>query len=242
MDGMDKDEGLRVLPRPVRRQVEDGLRAAIMRGRFLPGEHLPDRLLTELFGASRSVVREAVRLLEAEGLVVVVPNRGPFVAFLSPEEAAQVYEVRGVLEALAGAGFAERATPEERGMLRRIYEELAAAGPDTDREALLALKRRFYDVLLAGCRNAYVARMLDQLLNRNAQLRATSLSDPERLPQTVTEIRLVVEAIERRDPDAAWKACRDHVESAAAVALRVLRRRSLGHGAAEAGGEAKASP
>ena len=168
-------------------------------------------------------MREAVRLLEAEGLVVVVPNRGPFVAYLSPEEAAQVYEVRGVLEALAGAGFAERATQEERAALRAIYEDLAAAGPKASRETLLSIKRRFYDVLLAGCRNAYVARMLEQLLNRNAQLRATSLSDPGRLPQTIHEIRAVVEAVEQRDPQAAWEACRHHVAQAAQAALRVLR-------------------
>ena len=61
---------LKIVPQPVRRQVEDALREAIVTGRFLPGDHLPDRVLCEAFGTSRSVVREAVRLLEAEGLVV----------------------------------------------------------------------------------------------------------------------------------------------------------------------------
>ncbi|RYF09692.1 MAG: FCD domain-containing protein, partial [Deltaproteobacteria bacterium] len=83
----------------------------------------------------------------------------------------------------------------------------------------------FYDVLLRGSRNAYVGRMLGQLLNRNTQLRATSLSDPGRLPQTVRELRRIVEAVERRDPDGAWQACREHVAAAAAVALRILRQR-----------------
>lgn len=218
---------MRVTPRPVRRQVEEGLRAAIVAGRFAPGDHLPDRLLCELFGVSRSVVREAVRLLEAEGLVTVVPHRGPFVAFLSPAEAAQVYEVRGVLEALAGRGFAERASDEEIAALRAVFEELAAL-PGADRAALLRLKQRFYDVLLRGCRNAYVARMLDQLHNRNTQLRATTLSDPERLPRSREELRRIVEAAERRDADGAWEACRDHVAEAARVALRILNRRAAG--------------
>ncbi|MCK8784514.1 GntR family transcriptional regulator [Roseomonas sp. NAR14] len=220
---MTEDMRLRVVPQSIRRQVEDGLRDAIARGRFAPGEHLPDRVLCELFGASRSVVREAVRLLEAEGLIVVQPNRGPFVAFLSAAEAAQIYEVRGVLEALAGEGFAARASKEERAELRGIFAELAATCPEAGREVLLALKRRFYDVLLRGCRNAYVARMLDQLLNRNTQLRATSLSDPDRLPNTVAELRRVIEAIERRDPEGAAAACREHVRRAAEVALRILR-------------------
>lgn len=215
-------DSLRIVPQPMRRQVEEGLRAAIVNGRFAPGEHLPDRVLCDLFGASRSVVREAVRLLEAEGLVVVQPNRGPFVAHLSVQEAAQIYDVRGVLEALAGESFARHATDEERAELRGIWEDLARRGPGADREQLLAIKRRFYDVLLAGARNAYVARMLDQLLNRNMQLRATSLSDPGRLPWTIRELKRVVDAIDRRDPDEAFVACREHVQRAADVALRLL--------------------
>lgn len=224
-DDLPLPASLRVQPQPVRQQVEDQLRGAIISGAFAPGSHLSDRSLCEQFGVSRSIIREAVRLMEAEGLVTVVPYRGPFVAFLSAAEAAQVYEVRGALEALAGEGFAQRASDEERTELRRVYEELAVAGPTAGREALLDIKRRFYDVLLRGSRNAYVGRMLGQLLNRNAQLRATSLSDPGRLPQTVRELRRIVEAVERRDPEGAWQACREHVAAAAAIALRILRQR-----------------
>lgn len=215
----------RALPQPVRRQAEERLRRAILDGTYAPGEHLSDRALCERLGVSRPIVREAVRLLEAEGLVTAVPHRGPFVAFLSAGEAAQVYEVRAALEGLAGAGFAERASAEERAELRRIYEALAASGPAHGRQALLAIKQRFYEVLLRGCRNTYAARMLEQLLNRNAQLRATSLSAPERLPGTVRELGRIVEAIEQRDPAGARQACLDHVQAAAAVALRILRER-----------------
>lgn len=218
--------GDRSHPHPVRQHVEDQLRDAITHGAFLPGSHLSDRVLCEHFGVSRSIVREAVRLMEAEGLVCVIRHRGPFVAELSAAEAVQIYEIRGALEALAGAGFAERASDEERAELRQAYEHLAAMGPTSGRQALLDVKRRFYDVLLRGCRNAHVARMLGQLLNRNMQLRATSLSDPARLPYTIQEIRRIVEAVEQRDPEGASNACRDHVRAAAAVALRVLRQRA----------------
>ncbi len=93
------------------------------------------------------------------------------------------------------------------------------------REELLAIKRRFYDVMLAGARNPYVARMLDQLLNRNMQLRAMSLSEPGRLKWTIRELRRVIEAIERRDADEAFLACREHVQRAAETALRLLKAR-----------------
>jgi GntR family transcriptional regulator, trigonelline degradation regulator len=220
------ENSLKVVPQPVRRQVEDGLRTAIVSGRFLPGEHLPDRVLCEAFGTSRSVVREAVRLLEAEGLVVVHPNRGPFVAVMSATEAAEIYEVRAALEALTGEGFALRATDAERDALRAVYDELRDARANAPREELLDMKRRFYEILTKGSRNSYVARILERLLIRNAQLRATSLSSPDRLPKTVDEIGRIIDAIERRDATAAGEACREHVRRAAEVALCILNEQN----------------
>jgi DNA-binding GntR family transcriptional regulator len=219
----DDDRRLRVVPQPIRRQVENGLREAIARGRFAPGEPLPDRMLCELFGASRPVVREAIRLLEAEGLVTVQPNRSPFVAFLSSGEAAQIYELRGALEALAGEGFALRASDEERSELRQVYEALAACKPTQG--DLVAIKRRFYDVLLQGCRNDYIRRTLEPLLARISQLRATSLSAPGRLHHTISELGRVLEAVDQRDPKGAAEACRVHIAKAAETALEVLRNR-----------------
>lgn len=216
---------LKIVPRPMRRQVEDGLRKAIVSGVFPPGAHLPDRMLCEAFGASRSVVREAVRLLEAEGLVVLRPNRGPFVATISVAEAKQIYELRAALEGLAGEGFALRASDADRATLRRIHEELAASGPGTPRETLLDIKHRFYETLTRGCGNVYVARSLARLLNRNSQLRATSFAAPGRLPFTIAEIGRIVDAVDRRDAKAAGDACREHVREAEAAALLMIAAR-----------------
>lgn len=221
---MSDDDVLQIVPQPMRRQVELALRNAIFSGKFRPGQHLPDRMLCEVFGASRSVIREAVRLLEAEGLITTRPNRGQFVTLLSPAEAAQVYEVRGVLEALAGEACAIRASDGERRALREVYDRLARLPPDCPQQVLLELKQEFYEALLKGCHNPLVSRMLDQVLNRNLQLRAVSMSEPGRFQRTLSELRRVVEAIEQRDPEGAWDACRTHVRRASAVALRILRR------------------
>lgn len=218
-----KNDSLKITPLSVRSQVEAGLRAAITSGRFLPGDHLPDRLLCETFGTSRSVVREAIRLMEAEGLVVVHANRGPFVATLSMEEAADIYEIRASLEALAGEGFATKASDEDRAELRRVYEELRSAG--VDRDQLIDIKRRFYEVLTRGSGNKLIKGMLDRLLIRNSQLRALSLSSKGRLPETIEEIGRIMHAIERKDGVAAASACRAHIKAAAQVALRILAER-----------------
>ncbi|WP_197028232.1 GntR family transcriptional regulator [Bosea sp. 117] len=211
-------------PAPLRRQVEDRLRQAIVSGYFKPGTHLSDRALCEMFQVSRALVREAIRQLEAEGLTETIAHRGSFVRIMSAAEAEQIYDVRGVLEALAAKGFARNASAAQVAALKAVFEELKQVAASRAEANLLNIKQRFYDVLLEGAGNDYVTRMLNQILNRNALLRATSLSDPQRLPNTVREIGRLIDAIEARDEQAAWEASLEHVRSAATVAIDILNR------------------
>lgn len=206
----------------VRKQVEDHLRRAITQGLFPPGQHLSDRVLQDTFNVSRTVVREAVRQLEAEGLIETVPHRGSFVRSVSLEEVHQIYDVRCVLEALASKGFARNATVEQIEALAAVQEEIRALIDAPQPEILIDLKHKFYAILMDGCGNTYVEQMLGQILNRNMQLRRTSLSAPGRLPHTVAELDLLIDAIRRRDEQAAWDATINHVRNAAAVAVAVL--------------------
>lgn len=207
---------------PLRKQVEEILRQSIISGRLQPGTHLVDRELCEELRVSRTVIREAQRSLEAEGLVVIYPNRGCFVRPISSEQARQIYEVRAVLEPLAGRAFAERASDEEVVQLRSLYDEFRRAARKPDPVGLSEIKARFYRHLLRGSRNEFAERMMGQILNHVSQYRATSMSVPGRLARTSRELSLIVEAIERRDPQAAWEACLHHVEEAARETLRAL--------------------
>lgn len=215
----------------VRRQVENELRKAIVQGRFPPGTHLSDRMLQDTFQVSRTVIREAVRQVEAEGLIETFPHRGSFVKQLTVREAEQVYAVRGVLEGLAAREFARNATDLEIEELERVVVRIRKHLTRRQVHEIIALKHEFYDLLLAGSRNTHVKSMLSPLLNINAQLRATSLSDPTRLPHTVAELERLVAAVKARDEDAAWAASLQHVQNAAAVALRLLRQREHPHAA-----------
>lgn len=210
----------------VRKQVEDHLRRAITQGLFAPGQHLSDRVLQSTFNVSRTVVREAVRQLEAEGLIETVPHRGSFVRSVSLEEVSQIYDVRCVLEALASKGFARNATKEQIDALAAVLDEIRALVDAPQADALIDLKHKFYTILMDGCGNTYVEQMLGQILNRNMQLRRTSLSVPGRLPQTVAELDQLIDALRRRDEQAAWDATIKHVRNAGAVALAVLSRQS----------------
>src|ERR1700710_2092979 len=111
----------------LRRQVEDKLRGAIASGRFQPGQRLVERELCEQIGVGRTSVREALRQLEAEGLVTVYPHRGPVVSTLTPEEAQPLYSLRGLLEGYAGRMFAQRRTAADIDRLEAALDAFEAA-------------------------------------------------------------------------------------------------------------------
>src|SRR3974390_2333240 len=107
---------LRAIPKaaaPLRRQVLQELRQSIISGRLNPGERLVEREIIAMMGVSRTVIREALRQLESEGLVAIVPNKGPVVRSLTIEEAQDLYAIRAVLEGLAARLFTEHAEPSE---------------------------------------------------------------------------------------------------------------------------------
>jgi GntR family transcriptional regulator, trigonelline degradation regulator len=202
----------------LRQQVTTTLRQAILAGRFAPGARLIERELCESLGVSRPLVREALQLLQGEGLILHTPHKGPTVATISPSEARDIYAVREVLEALAGEGFARHATDAQIATLRRDLDFLATPAASATTDALLAAKNAFYATLLEGCGNAVVGQMLTQLNNRITLLRRVSLGRPGRLPQTLKELDAIVSAIEVRDATTARALCAAHVARAAAAA------------------------
>ncbi len=208
---------------PVRAQVLLKLRGAIMDRTFEPGQRLLERELCEMTGVSRTSVREALRQLEAEGLVEMVPNQGPIVATISASEAQELYEVRAVIEGLAGRFFAARATEAQIERLAEAVdsiEEVVAAG---EQHRLLELKDLFYDILLEGAGNATAAHMLGGLHARITLLRATTLGQAGRPVRTVAELRGILDKVRAREPEEAERLCIDHVRRAGAIAVLALQ-------------------
>lgn len=215
--------GSEPLPRvaaPLREQVTDRVRAAILDLRLRPGERLIERELTENLGVSRATVREVIRQLAAEGLVTVVPQRGAEVTSLSASDAADIYEMRASLEALAVRRFVQRAGAEQVRALRAAVDEIVrSAGGGGDH---LGAKDRFYEVLMEGSASGPLQQTLAGLQARVRLLRATSLSVPGRPARAAAELRAVVDAIEVRDADAAAEACVLHIRHAAETATAQL--------------------
>jgi DNA-binding GntR family transcriptional regulator len=225
---MDKDDDLKIaaVSAPVRLQVVQALRKAILRGRFVPGDRLVEKDLCELTGVSRTSIREAFRQLESEGIIENIPNRGPVVATLSRAQAKEVYEVRQALEALAAKLFALNATEKQVEELGKATETLASAYRSGDVNEILSAKDVFYGVLYSGCGNAVAPQMLTILNARINLLRRVSLSASGRLEKSLREMRRLMAAIRKRDGDAAWSAASDHVQNAAEAALAQIDKRA----------------
>jgi GntR family transcriptional regulator, trigonelline degradation regulator len=208
-------------PAPIRAQVLDNLRQAILDGRFAPGQRLIERELVELTGVSRTSIREALRELAAEGLVTTIPNKGTVVATLSAEDARQLYQVRSVLEGLAGKLFVDNATPAQR---RALARQLAAIDRLAARDAsILEAKDRFYDILFVGGGNVALHQTAASLHARIRALRSLSLSLPGRAHKSVAELHDIIEAIDTDDAEKAARACRRHVANAGAAVTQALR-------------------
>ena len=211
---------------PVRTQVTDNLREAILTRRFQPGQRLIERELVEATGASRTSVREALRELCAEGLVTSIPNKGTIVTEVTRDEARQIYELRSGLEALAGRLFVERATDAEIAELREAFgdvEEAYRLGIGA-----LAAKDAFYDVLFRGARNEQLRQVTAGLHARVSYLRAFSLSQPGRLKGSLQELRDIMDAVLARDADAVAEACATHVRKAGEAGLGALTDTAAG--------------
>jgi DNA-binding GntR family transcriptional regulator len=215
--------GVRREAAPLRTQVVGLLRAAIVNADFGPGERLVERALCERFEVSRTVIREALRQLESEGLVEMVANHGPVVATLTAADAAALYEVREVLEAMAGRAFAERATAAQKATLERRFEAADAALDRGDLAAILTTKDAFYDALLDGAGNPVARAMLLGIHARSSLLRGMTLQAPGRSVHTRQELRAITAAATCGDAAATWAACETHVRSAARVAMQLLR-------------------
>ncbi|GLS24144.1 GntR family transcriptional regulator [Labrys miyagiensis] len=199
------------------------MRDAILDGRFRPGERLVERNLCERLAVSRTVVREVLRHLETEGLVEILPQQGPAVARPDPKKAAQIYEIRGLLEGEAARTYAPISTAEGVARLAACIDRNEAAFAEDNTSLVLKGTNEFYEALfhLAG---KDVAWSIVQSLNmRINHLRALTISEPGRGKNAIAEMRAILAAISSHDAEGAYRASIEHIKSVAALAARKLQ-------------------
>jgi len=199
---------------PVREQVVAELMEAIASGRLLPGQPLIERQLVTQSGVSRTAIREAMRQLEAQGLV---RREGQLivVAGVTPAEAEEIYEVREALEGIAASRCARYADADIHEGLRAALDAYLDAVEQADVTGAVRVKATLYALVYKGGGTHVIDDVMTTLNVRVTQLRVASLQRPGRLDRSADEMRRLVDAIVAGDAEAAGKAARAHVSAVA---------------------------
>jgi DNA-binding GntR family transcriptional regulator len=200
--------------KPLRELVFESLREAIISGRLKPGERMMEIQMAEEMGVSRTPVREAIRKLELEGLVVMIPRKGAYVAGLSLKDIVEVFEIRGALEGLAAELAAERITDDELENLERYLVRITEDIEKGDLGKVVETDTDFHTQLYKASRNDWLLQIINNLREQIQRFRTTSLSYPGRMKEAVEEHRQIVEAISSRNGKLARKLAYEHIEKA----------------------------
>jgi DNA-binding GntR family transcriptional regulator len=196
-------------------RVADELRRLILEGEFQPGQRIGQEMLAERFNASRMPVREALRLLESEGLVSIVPHSGAWVSKLDAFEFDQTYKLRGVVEPLAIRESIPNLTDEQVDRLGQLVEDIkATTGPGGDVEGFLRLDREFHLLTYAGVRHQALTDLVLRQWNTTQHYRRVLVQHQDTADVTATNLdhELILDSIRRRDLDAAAAMVKLHIQ------------------------------
>lgn len=215
---------------PLREVVCESLRDAIRKGILKPGQRIMEIKLAEELGVSRTPVREAIRKLELEGYVVMMPRRGTYVADMSIRDINEIFEIRTALESLSNGLAAEHITEDELEHLQRLlvviggYIKEYEDGPDREAamDKIVKTDIEFHDLLYHAARNNRLVGIISNLRDQITRFRTLSMSYPGRLEATLDEHREIVETIANGDGRAARKAAVHHMENSEKTLLKAM--------------------
>ena len=199
---------LSLAPRALYEEVAELLRQRIYRRELEPGSWIDELKIAEEYGISRTPLREALKVLAAEGLVTMKVRRGAYVTEVSEQDLHNVYHLLGLLESDAAGVVATQATEAEQQELQALHDELEAAAADRDR--FFALNERFHMRLLEIADNRWRDQMVADLRKVMKLNRQNSLLKSGRIEESLAEHRAIMAALRRRDEAAAAKAMQAH--------------------------------
>ncbi|MEO9303325.1 GntR family transcriptional regulator [Acinetobacter pittii] len=210
-------------PVTLRELCLDKVRNAIITGYFPSGKRLVERTLCEELGVSRSVVREVIRYLEAEGLVEILPNKGPIVSLLNWDIASQIYEIRLLLEQSAVVDCTRNLDEKTAEKLKLLLEDLKAAFAADDINLIIETSTQLYQTIFTTAKHHIAWEVVQRLNGRISRLRAMTMKSTKREISGYQRIKNMCEAIYlHKDPEKAKQAVAEHIAEAAAVAKNIL--------------------
>lgn len=209
--------------KPLREVIFNTLREAIIAGELKPGERLMEVKLAEKMGVSRTPVREAIRKLELEGLVDMLPRKGAHVAELSAKDIMDVLEVRASLDGLATGLAAERIKDEEIKELGHILSQFVAYVEKDNLQGSIKKDVEFHDLIYRASRNDRLIQISNNLREQIQRFRVIYLKDYSTPKDLINEHQHICEAISRRDREAAEKYAQKHIKNQEKIIIRAVK-------------------
>ena len=196
---------------PLRDVVFNTLRQGILRGLLPPGLRLMEIQLAKQLGVSRTPVREAIRKLELEGLVVTIPRKGAEVAEITPKDLHDVLEVRCALEALAVELACQAITEEGLAELETYLDKFKTLVPTGDINALAECDVAFHDVIINSTNNKRLIQLLNNLREQMYRYRLEYLKDNSTHPLLIREHQKIIDCLQNRDSEGAKSVISEHI-------------------------------
>ncbi|NML45261.1 GntR family transcriptional regulator [Ramlibacter sp. G-1-2-2] len=215
-----------VIPIPrasLHEQAAQRLRQMLVEGRIAPGAKLNERELSELLNVSRTPLREAIKMLAAEGLVELLPNRGAVAVSLSEADILNTFEVMAGLEAQCGELAAQRITPQELAEIQAMHFEMLAAYTRRDLSTYYSINARIHSAISAAARNPVLSSVYQQVNARLQALRFRSNQDEEKWKRAMKEHERMIEALAKHDGAAMREVLLTHLANKRDVVLEQLR-------------------
>lgn len=187
------------------------IRENILSGEYQKGEELKEKTIGEEIGVSRTPVREALRQLELEGLVTIIPNKGAYVVGISQKDVRDIYEIRSRLEGLCARWAAEEISKEQ---LDELEENIYLSDFHLSKgnyEQLLELDNRFHEILYQASGSKELRHVLSDFHHYVQRVRKITLAGTERAPHSIEEHRRIVEALKLHDADMAEREANEHL-------------------------------
>lgn len=194
-------------------KVFHSIREDILSGKYQANEELKEKTIGEDMGVSRTPVREALRQLELEGLVYIIPNKGAFVEGVTLKDIKDIYEIRTLLEGLCAKWAASNITKEQLEELEEtvFLSEFHFSKENWDQ--MLELDNRFHELVYEACGSKELTRVLSDYHHYLQRIRKITLGQKERARASIDEHRQIAEALRRRDAAAAEESARLHIRN-----------------------------
>lgn len=208
---------------PLRDVVFNTLRKAILTGKLKPGERLMEVHLANRLGVSRTPIREAIRKLELEGLVIMIPRQGAEVARITEKSLKDVLEVRRALDALSVELACDRITSEDTKRLWEACQEFERAARGKDAAVIAKADVALHDIIVEATGNLRLQQLVNNLAEQMYRYRFVYIKEESRHDNLVAEHREIYESIAARDKERAAKAAKIHIDNQEKAVIRQIR-------------------